>query len=141
MIKGIVSGYFNPLHRGHIEYIHESKIRCEHLIVIVNNDNQVKIKKSKQFMDESHRCFIINSLKDVNEVKLSIDKDNTICQTLISIVNKYPNDILYFFNSGDRSNMNNIETEELKICQKYKIKYVVIDMIKTYSSSTLLSLL
>ena len=36
----IVSGYFNPLHKGHIEYFHNAKQYAEYLIVIVNNDYQ-----------------------------------------------------------------------------------------------------
>ena len=43
----IVSGYFNPLHKGHIEYFKNAKSLGDKLIVIVNNDNQRKLKDSK----------------------------------------------------------------------------------------------
>ena len=57
MRRGIVSGYFSPLHRGHIEYIVASRLLCDHLTVIVNNDLQVKLKGSKPFMDQDHRAI------------------------------------------------------------------------------------
>ena len=68
---GIVSGYFNPIHQGHIEYINAAKQDCDHLVVIVNNDYQVKLKGSTPFMDTRHRAFIVNSLQSVDEVFLS----------------------------------------------------------------------
>ena len=58
---GIVSGYFNPIHRGHLEYINAAKKECDFLVVIVNNDLQVKLKKSKVFMDENHRFEIVSN--------------------------------------------------------------------------------
>jgi len=76
-IRGIVSGYFNPLHGGHLDYIHGAKLNCELLTVIVNSDLQVKLKGSKPFMDENHRKYIIDSLKEVYDTMISIDTDRT----------------------------------------------------------------
>ena len=70
----VTSGYFNPLHIGHINLIREAKKLGEFLVVIVNNDEQVKIKGSDPFMPESERMEIIKALKHVDEVFLSIDK-------------------------------------------------------------------
>ncbi len=139
MTRGIVSGYFNPLHMGHLEYIHAAKVRCDYLIVIVNNDEQVKIKGSKQFMDEDHRCFIMASLRDVDRVELAIDSDKTVCATLADLRRQYPNDELLFFNSGDRVPVENSESAERKLCKDLGIKYVAIPLPKVYSSSTLLA--
>ena len=51
--KGIiVSGYFNPIHKGHIEYFNNSKALTDELFVIVNNDNQRVLKGSKEFQEE-----------------------------------------------------------------------------------------
>ncbi len=95
-IKVAVSGYFNPLHVGHLEMISRAKKLGNYLIAIVNNDKQVKVKGSYPFMSEQDRLKIIKSLKDVDEVFLSIDSDATVCKSL-EAVNP---DI--FANGGDR---------------------------------------
>ena len=69
---GIVSGYFNPLHRGHLEYINNARSKVDHLIAIVNNDSQVKLKQSKFFLDQDHRKLIIENLKAINYALISI---------------------------------------------------------------------
>ena len=53
----IVSGYFNPLHKGHIELFHTAKSKGDELFVIVNNDYQRKLKGSKEFMYEEERVL------------------------------------------------------------------------------------
>ena len=74
----IVSGYFDPLHIGHIEYLELAKKQGEYLVVIVNNDKQAKLKKGKSFMSEQDRCRIILSLGIVDEVILSCNTDKYI---------------------------------------------------------------
>ena len=77
--KGIiVSGYFNPIHKGHIDYFRKAKELGDHLFVIVNNDKQRELKKSKKFMDEDERVLIVNELKLVDNVFLSIDKNQSV---------------------------------------------------------------
>lgn len=139
MIRGIVSGYFNPLHKGHLEYIHAAKIQCDYLIVIVNNDAQVKLKGSKPFMDQDHRRIILSHVRDVDQAIIAIDTEKTVCQTLLEIRKKYPEDDLEFYNSGDRAPVANAESAETEICRKNQIKYVAIPLPKVYSSSTLLA--
>jgi cytidyltransferase-related domain len=58
----IVSGYFNPLHKGHIEYFNHSKAVGDELIVIVNNDHQRKLKGSAEFQLEDERLFIVSNV-------------------------------------------------------------------------------
>lgn len=134
---GIVSGYFNPVHLGHIEYINAAKNLCDKLIVIVNNDHQIKLKQSKPFMDERHRCFIMNSIKGVETAMISIDTDKSVCKTLRYIKNLYSTDDISFFNSGDRvpTNMNSAECE---LCNVLDIKNIFINLPKKFSSSELL---
>ncbi len=60
----IVSGYFNPLHKGHIEYFHMAKEKGDYLFVIINNDYQRKLKGTKEFMLEDERKIIIEELRD-----------------------------------------------------------------------------
>ena len=134
---GIVSGYFNPVHYGHIEYINSAKEKCDKLIAVINSDHQRELKGSKEFMDENHRSKIIFNLKSVDEVFISIDKDKTQCQTLRYLKNKYKEDYLIFFNSGDR-NGSNLVTSESDVCKEIGIEESILELPKIYSSSELL---
>ena len=108
-----ISGYFDPFHVGHLEYIELSKRMGDYLVVIVNNNHQCKLKKGKHFMDESDRIKIVESIKGVDEVFLSIDSDKTVCKSL----EKIKPDI--FTNGGDRHNQ---EIPESIVCKKYGIE-------------------
>ena len=135
--KGIiVSGYFNPLHKGHIELFHLAKSKGDELIVIVNNEYQRKLKGSKEFMIEHERALIVNELSVTNYVILSIDKDKTVCKSLEKISNdlgsKYD---LYFANGGDQ---NNESIPELTVCNKLGIELIECLGDKIQSSSWLL---
>ena len=85
MKKVAISGYFDPIHVGHLEYIELSKKLGDYLIVIVNNNKQCRLKKGKPFMDEKDRLTIVSSIKWVDEVFLSIDDDKTVCKSLEAI--------------------------------------------------------
>ena len=76
------SGYFNPLHKGHVEYLEKAKSLGDKLVVIVNSDHQRKLKGSKEFMDQNERIAIVKALRCVDEVILSVDIDSTVCETL-----------------------------------------------------------
>ena len=107
-----VSGYFDPIHVGHLEYLRLSKKLGDKLIVIVNNNHQCILKKGKPFMDEKDRLEIIRSLEMVDEVFLSIGKDKSVSASLEAI----KPDI--FANGGDQSTG---EVPEAKVCHKYNI--------------------
>jgi cytidyltransferase-like protein len=113
MKKVAISGYFDPIHVGHLEYIELSKKLGDYLIVIINNNDQCVLKKGKPFIDEKDRMEIVRAIKWVDEVFLSIDKDATVCKSLESIK---PN---IFTNGGDR---NTKECPESSICKKYGIE-------------------
>ena len=132
----IVSGYFNPLHKGHLEYLNHAKAIADKLIVIVNNDHQRELKGSKAFQGEDERVIIISTLKAVDEVVLSIDQDRTVCDTIRHIAEKFGKQYdLAFANGGDQSN----ETiPEVPVCEELGI--ALIDGLgeKIQSSSWLL---
>ena len=69
--------YFNPIHKGHIEYFQNAKVNGDKLFVIVNSDFQRALKGSKEFQDEDERVFIVSNIKSVDEVILSIVQDRT----------------------------------------------------------------
>ena len=58
----IVSGYFNPIHKGHIEYFNNAKALADKLFVIVNNDYQRALKASKEFQQEKERIFTVSNI-------------------------------------------------------------------------------
>ena len=118
----IVSGYFNPLHKGHIELFYNAKAHGQQLFIIVNNDLQRSLKGSKKFMQEDERILILNELKVSDKVFLSIDNDRTVIKTLEKISNELSNDYeLYFANGGDQN--NNLIPEAL-VCKKLGIKLI-----------------
>ena len=132
----IVSGYFNPLHKGHLEYFEKAKSNGEELFVIVNSDYQRELKGSKKFQDENERILIISHLKLVNKTILAIDKDRTVQETIKQIHTQYSNDYeLLFANGGDQ---NNTTIPERKICKKLGIKLLDGLGDKIQSSSWLL---
>lgn len=110
-----VSGYFDPIHIGHIEYFKESKNIADKLMVIVNNDEQATLKKGKPFMSVDERIKIIEELKCVDYVVKSIDLDRTVCKT-IEILSPVPH---FFCNGGDQ---NNNTIPEKDICDKLGIE-------------------
>ena len=133
----IVSGYFNPLHKGHLELFHRARGCGHELFVIVNSDHQRALKGSKEFQSEIERLMIIRNLRIVDHSMVSIDKDKTQCATL-----KYLSDIyggeykLAFANGGDQTN-NTIP--EAQVCIDNEIE--LIDGLggKIQSSSWLLN--
>ena len=133
----IVSGYFNPIHKGHLELFEKSQEYGDFLIVIVNSDLQRKLKGSKEFMDENERLLIVNSIKYVGEAIISIDKDKTQIETLKYIHSKYGKIWdLHFVNGGDQ---NNDTTPESVICNELGITLVDGVGDKVQSSSWLLN--
>lgn len=72
-MKGLVNGFFNPIHRGHLMLINEAWFKCTHLTVLVNNDGALKTKGSIPFYDEETRLAIIGNLKRVDLAVLSTD--------------------------------------------------------------------
>lgn len=132
----IVSGYFNPLHKGHIEYFKSAKLLGDLLIVIVNNDFQRQLKGSKEFMLQDERCLIIKQLSIVDYVMLSIDNDRTVNKSIEEIHNLYSNSYdLFFANGGDQDNSS---IPEIQTCIKLNIKLIDKLGAKIQSSSWLL---
>jgi len=110
-----VSGYFDPIHIGHIEYFKKSKEIGTKLMVIVNNDDQARLKKGRPFMPCKERMQLIEELKCVDIVVESIDTDRTVCNTL-STVEPKPD---FFCNGGDQ---NNNTIPEGPVCQARNIE-------------------
>ncbi len=118
----INSGYFNPIHIGHITMLRESKAMGDYLVVIINNDIQQKIKKGKIIMDQNERAQIVEAIKYVDEIVMSIDEDSSICKTLEMVAEKFKDSKLIFANGGDRNSSKVVP--EAGVCEKFGITSV-----------------
>ena len=132
----IVSGYFNPLHKGHIEYFRQARKCGDMLFVIVNNDFQRGLKGSKAFMKEDERLIIVGAIGIVDKALISIDKDKTQCASLNYLADKYSSKYkLFFANGGDQ---NNDSIPEATVCEEKGIGLIEGLGEKIQSSSWLL---
>ena len=132
----IVSGYFNPIHKGHLELFNKARELSDYLCVIVNSDYQRELKGSKEFMNEDERMYIVKHLKQVNRAVISIDKDKTQCETLRYLHKKFSGTYdLAFANGGDQ---NNNTIPERGVCEELKIELIDGLGDKIQSSSWLL---
>lgn len=123
----IVSGFFNPLHGGHLDLIETAARMGDKLIVIVNNDIQQMTKKGTIILPEQNRARVMRALKYVDEVVIAIDKEDPkypVTDTLAMIADKYPNDELIFCNGGDRVDPDAIPGPEAEMCRKKGITMV-----------------
>jgi cytidyltransferase-like protein len=127
MRRVIVSGFFNPLHGGHIDMIEAASKLGDWLIVIVNNDIHQMTKKGKIILDENNRARLMASLKHVDEVIIGIDPEHPnwpSTKTLELIADKYPEDELIFCNGGDRPDPEALPGPEAELCRERGIKMV-----------------
>ena len=133
----IVSGYFNPIHKGHLEYFNSAKALADELFVIVNSDLQRTLKGSKEFQKEDERLFIVQNIKAVDTAIISIDKDRTVCAT-IAHLHKHFNEA-YDFGFANGGDQNNNSIPEAPICKQLGIQLIDGLGDKIQSSSWLLN--
>jgi len=134
----IVSGYFNPIHEGHLEYLNRSKALGDFLVVIVNNDYQRELKGSKPFMTAEQRRIILKNIKAVDDAIISVDENKFVNKTIQLIIKEMGNkfDKILFTNGGDQT----LETVgEKDICQRLGIEMVFGLGDKIQSSSWLIN--
>lgn len=140
----MVSGGFDPIHIGHVRYLNEAKQLGDKLIVVLNNDNWLRVKKGKEFMPENERKEILEALECVDEVVLSSHCENTedmsVCEE-IKLIKPH-----IFANGGDRHPEGD-PVPEVSICEKLGIKMIYnvgkggkirssSDLLKKYSKKT-----
>ena len=117
----VVSGYFDPIHVGHLEMIKLAKKLGDELIVIVNNDKQAKLKKKKSFMSEDDRLKIVKAIRYTDAAFISVDEDKTVCGSLEKVRRNYKDYNIIFANGGDR---HSGEIPESKVCKKCDIEMI-----------------
>ena len=118
----IVSGYFSPLHCGHLDYLEAGASLGDRLIVIVNNDLQQKKKKGKVILPQQDRLRIVKALSIVDEACLAIDDDSSVKKTIESIALKNQQFNLIFANGGDRNQPSDIP--EVDVCKEHEIQLI-----------------
>ena len=118
----IVSGYFSPLHIGHLDMIEAGAALGDKLIVIVNNNDQQVAKKGKLIIDEQDRLRVVRALRAVDEAAVAIDDDRTVRQSIRRIAEDHPNHDVIFANGGDRSSGEVVP--EAETCEAYGIEMI-----------------
>ena len=118
----IVSGYFSPLHIGHLDMIEGGAGLGDELLVIVNNNAQQLLKKGRVVIDEADRLRVVAALRAVDHAMLAVDEDGTVAASLTAVAEKFPSHQLVFANGGDRSGDPN--PVEAAVCEKYGVTLV-----------------
>lgn len=134
----ITSGYFDPIHLGHIELLERSRAQADALWVIVNNDAQAALKKGKAFMPEATRIGIVRALRVVDRAVPAVDQDGSVCATLDSLLAEARSQghEAFFCKGGDR-NAGNIP--EMAVLQKHGSRLVDGLGAKIDSSSSIIA--
>jgi len=118
----IVSGYFNPLHHGHLDLFEAAAERSGYLIVIVNNDRQQLLKKGRIIQVEDIRARIVRALRCVDDVYIAVEDGPGLDGTFDVIRAAYPDTELEFCNGGDRRPDGDVlPTDELAAAQRNDI--------------------
>ena len=106
----VVSGGFDPIHAGHIEYMMSAKGLGDKLIVALNSDSWLINKKNFYFLSFDERKLILENLTFVDSViNFEDDIHGSAVNALIKIKNLYPDDKIIFANGGDRDGDNTPE--------------------------------
>lgn len=121
----IVSGYFSPLHIGHLDMIEAGARMGDKLVVIVNNNAQQLAKKGKVIIDEHDRLRLVQALRDVDEALIAIDSDRTVAKSLGEVAKNHPDHEIIFANGGDRQSGEVVP--EAEACEEFGIR-MVFDM-------------
>lgn len=117
----ICSGYFNPIHKGHLEYLKRSKELGDFLYVIVNNDYQREMKGSRPFMEEKERKLIIESIKFVDKAMIAIDEEKTVNRSIKWIMMSIGKEFnRYIFANGGDQNQSTVG--ETQLCEELGIE-------------------
>ncbi len=134
----IVSGYFNPLHQGHLDMIEAARERTGYLIVIVNNDKQQLLKKGRVIQPEDARARIVRALRAVDDVIVAVDDGPGIEHSLDAVRAAYPDTELEFCNGGDRSpEADSVPAAEVESAQRNRITmYYGVGGVEKADSST-----
>jgi cytidyltransferase-like protein len=118
----IVSGYFSPLHQGHLDLFEAARERSGYLIVVVNNDKQQMLKKGRVIQAAEMRARIVRALRIVDQVYIAVEDGPGIDGTFDLIRSNFPDTELEFCNGGDRRDVSQLPTEEIEAGARNNIR-------------------
>ena len=131
----IVSGYFNPLHVGHLDMMEAARSLTGYLVVIVNNDTQQVLKKGKVIQTLDDRLRIVRALRVADDAIAAVDQDATVRETLRLVRERYPDATLTFANGGDRSQRSAVAESDVCEALGINLRFAVGGETKADSST------
>jgi cytidyltransferase-like protein len=121
-IVAVVSGYFNPVHVGHLRLMEEARDGADRLVVIVNNDRQQQAKKGRQITVETDRLRLVQALAVVDEAFVAVDDGAGVGDSLRAVRARCPDATIVFCNGGDRRSAEEIPEHERRACAEAGIE-------------------
>lgn len=118
----IVSGYFGPLHQGHLDLFEAAREISGYLIVIVNNDRQQQLKKGRLIQTADSRARIVRALRAVDDAYIAVEDGPGIDASFDLIRSAYPDTTLTFCNGGDRSSASELPADEIAAASRNRIE-------------------
>ncbi len=118
----VTSGYFNPIHVGHLRLLRAARDLGDRVLVIVNNDVQQLAKKGQIITPEEQRVEVVRAMRFVDDAVVAVDGDGTVCETLVQIAGEYPGYQIVFGNGGDRDTSAMVPEEA--VCREHGIAMV-----------------
>ena len=110
----ILSGGFDPVHKGHIKMFQAAKAFPAIVVVGLNSDSWLTRKKGKPFMCWDERKEILEAMSCIDHIYSFNDEDDSACDLIRHILEENKNNKnvkIYFGNGGDRTDMNSPEVD------------------------------
>lgn len=121
-VVAVVSGYFNPVHVGHLRLMEAAREGADRLVAVVNNDRQQRAKKGRQITGERDRLRLVEALTVVDEAFVAPDTGPGVGESLLAVRQRYPDAHIVFCNGGDRRSAEDVPDEERRICAQAGIE-------------------